>query len=94
LLALLKINYFLVESAFILVLSIAFAAESVFNLALSAAIFELSDAFAVESVLLAELPEPLQAAKAPINNTNKIFFILIILGTGRPLTIACHMKKS
>jgi hypothetical protein len=78
LLAVSKINYFLVESIFILALSVAFVVESIFILAVSATIFELSADFVVESVVLVELPEPLQAAKAPIDNTNKNFFMLII----------------
>jgi hypothetical protein len=67
-------NYFLVVSTF-LVVSVAIL------LLVSVILEEESDIFAVESVLVAvesfaaSEPALLQAAKAPIANTNKNFFI-------------------
>jgi hypothetical protein len=66
-------NYFLVVVSF-LVLSIAILEESALILEESAAILEESVFVAVESFAASE-PALLQAAKAPIANTIKNFFI-------------------
>ena len=65
-----KKGYFFVES-------ILAAVESTLALAVSVIAFTVSAALAVVSVLVdSELDELLQAANAPMDNTNKSFFIL------------------
>jgi hypothetical protein len=67
-------NYFLVVVSFLAVLSIAILEESALILEESALILEESALTAVES-FAALSPALLQAAKAPIANTIKNFFI-------------------
>jgi hypothetical protein len=77
-----NLNYFfLTESTLCLTLSLAaVAAESMVVLAESATEVMLSLAtVAAESTLVSVLEEPLQAAKAPIANTTKSFFIVMCL---------------
>jgi hypothetical protein len=76
------LNYFFfVVSALAFRLSLAaVAAESIVVLAESAPAVTLSLAtVAAESTLVSVLEDPLQAAKAPIANTTKSFFIVICL---------------
>jgi hypothetical protein len=76
--ACLEKNYFLVVVSF-LVVSVAILEESVAILEESELIFEESEAILEESVFASVLALLLQAAKAkvkaPIDNTNKNFFI-------------------
>jgi hypothetical protein len=64
-----KKRYFFVESTLAAVLS-------TLALAVSVIAFTVSAALVVVSVVASELDEPLQAANAPMDNTNKSFFIL------------------
>jgi hypothetical protein len=76
-----KKTYFLVaESALAFALSmIALPVESILALAVSATALTVeSAAFTVESTLASVLDPLLQAAKQPIDNTNKSFFMLIM----------------
>jgi hypothetical protein len=72
-----KKTYFFVESVIFLLVSVIFFEVSVILDDESVILDEVSFAFAEESVL-DELPLPLQAANAPIANTNRNFFILFI----------------
>jgi hypothetical protein len=65
-----KKRYFFVVSVLALVVSLAIPVESIFIA------FTVSAALAVVSVVDSELDELLQAANAPMDNTNKSFFIV------------------
>jgi hypothetical protein len=68
-------NYFLVVVSFLAVVSAAILEESALILEESELILEESDFMAVESFAASLEPALLQAAKAPIANTIKNFFI-------------------
>jgi len=88
-------NYFFAESTFAFKLSFAaLAVESIAVLAESAIAVTLSFATdAVESTLASVLPEPLQAAKAPIAKMTKSFFFFFFLCVNDLLLIQ-QSKKS
>jgi len=78
LLAIKEFSYFFVESILAFAESMAALAVSILAFEESIAALEESIALLEESVLLASvLAELLQAAKTPIDNTNKSFFIVI-----------------